>query len=80
MAKKWEYKFFTDYIYTGELTGMQHLQGKRKELKFTCWTGESLNNMGKDGWELISIVPQSHNAYRPGTTDNMLWIFKRPIE
>lgn len=79
MPKKFEYKFFSDYIFTGELSGMQQLSGKKKEINFTNWTEDSLNNMGKDGWELVSVVPQSHSAFRAGTTDSMLWVFKREV-
>ncbi|MBE2227965.1 MAG: DUF4177 domain-containing protein [Ignavibacteria bacterium] len=74
MGKKFEYKFYAEYIFTGEPKNP-----KDKKIVYTKWTEENLNGLGIDGWELISVVPQCHSAYRPGVTDSMLWIFKREV-
>ena len=41
------------------------------------WSDEiPMNEMGDQGWELVTIVPSSTD----GTTDNEMWLFKRPVE
>ena len=58
----WEYKVFT--IDKGFWSG--------KEKKNS---DQLLNDLGRDGWELVSVVPLSHAA--GGTTSNLQFFLKR---
>lgn len=42
----------------------------------------TLNEIGSEGWELISVTPQSKvtNNFWTSTTTDQLWVFKRPVE
>lgn len=39
-----------------------------------------LTMLGKDGWELVAVVPESSRDGQifAGTTTNLMWVFKRP--
>ena len=43
-----------------------------------------LKNLGEQGWELIVVIPSSGvyppNANNAGFTNEMTWIFKRPLK
>ncbi len=43
--------------------------------------GQILESAGQDGWELVTVVPSSNtskNIAFTGSSDQELWIFKRP--
>ncbi len=65
--QKWEYKTISSSA--GNWAG---LKGSWKPQKFD----ELLNELGRDGWELISIYQD--RAHR-GTTQSLSATFKRPI-
>lgn len=70
MSAKFEYKFFSDSLPVP------------RELNYiTCFTENALNELGSQGWELVSVTPQSNvtNSNLSGFTTVQLWVFKREI-
>ncbi len=69
--QKWEYTVIARH------RGMQFMDGTAGS-----WdkdSGTFLPQMGADGWELASVVPQSdRGGNAAGLTTSELWIFKRP--
>ena len=65
--KKYEYQTFI-YTTKGFLSG-----GKVDGDTFN----EALNNLGRDGWDLIKVVDTNHGT---GTTESLVCIFKREME
>lgn len=78
MSAKWEYKFFSDktLVVNPNKTFFNY------HYKATNFTETALNDLGIEGWELVSIVPQSlaDGDRLSGTTTELLWVFKRRIE
>ncbi|MBZ0203790.1 MAG: DUF4177 domain-containing protein [Ignavibacteria bacterium] len=70
MTKKWEYKMFSDVIPGG---------GERSYDFTTSFSEMTLNDLGSQGWELVSVTPEVANWRNPMTT-TLLWVFKRPLE
>ena len=70
MAKKWEYKTFSDSLPHDRVYNFT-----------TCFTETALNELGSKGWELVAITSQSHPRYAiGGSTTALLWVFKRAVE
>ena len=70
MSKKWEYKIFNDQLVDGSFIS---------KIVATNFSEASLNDLGKEGWELVSIAPQSFITKFPGHTSKLLWVFKREL-
>ena len=64
----WEYQ--THYIGGGPFNIRHHELAQDK--KYLAW----LEQMGRDGWELVSASPNVED----GTTRGMTLIFKRPLK
>jgi hypothetical protein len=66
--QKWEYLtvgMFRDFSLLG---------------KPSAWEPKiDLETLGKDGWELISVIPiADHHGVNSGMTDRIFYYFKRP--
>ncbi len=76
---QWEYKMELRMRALGaQNVGMAAVQ------KSSSWDIDmelKLPELGKEGWELVSVVPRSgfHGNSTGGTTTEELWIFKRPL-
>ena len=87
-GQRWEYRSMI--IVRPAQTGAQFTSGAEilpdgtvKDLPLPVSAGARANQLGNEGWELISIVPMSNNACGNGgdcagfTSEIMYW-FKRP--
>lgn len=71
MSVKWEYKLFSDVI-PGDLLN-------RNWKYTTSFSEKTLNDLGIQGWELVSVTAEAAYYEKPITT-TLLWVFKRRIE
>ncbi len=69
MKQKWQYKFLVRERYKDQDEG-----------KWNVDLNVVLNQLGFDGWELVSVVPRVGLAQgaNPVTTEE-LWVFKQPL-
>jgi hypothetical protein len=66
--QKWEYH-------------QEMLTRKAKGFGVTEWKDiVSLNQIGEEGWELVSILPIASDRYRSGFTTEIVYTFKRSID
>lgn len=87
-AQRWEYRSI--FIVRPAQSGAQFTSwaevlpdGTIKELPLPVSAGTKANQLGNDGWELVSIVPMSANACGTngdcaGFTSQVMYWFKRP--
>jgi hypothetical protein len=93
MTEKWEYKLLQGvrkpiveddqpdgsiYNYENELTWSE--DGKRLENPIDIYTLS--NNLGLQGWELVTILPRSlaRTIATKGTTTEEVWVYKRTVK
>jgi hypothetical protein len=48
---------------------------KKWEYKFFCDNDEDLNALGKEGWELVSVVYESYEDTRQGGTSSRIILY-----
>jgi hypothetical protein len=86
--QKWEYKI----LYRSRGTTSPQKLG---QIEATTWDvpdmGPKLQSLGAEGWELVSVWPESKLGYvtvegsllksvdLAGITTHEMWVFKRPI-
>jgi len=91
--QKWEYKFIRWELnpIRRETEGVTLIIGfdendtwteDDKELFTQVDMTQKINQLGKDGWELVAIVPKSTlaSSTTSGLTSEILWVFKRPVK
>ncbi|MHB1455003.1 MAG: zinc-ribbon domain-containing protein [Saccharofermentanales bacterium] len=85
--QKWEYEFYSPDIHyntkgflSTEIRGAQVLWTKKNEKGLDAC--DIISEFGTKGWELVSVTPISNGTYdnTSGTTSELLFVFKRPIE
>ena len=70
--KQWEYKLLersrSYKLFGGHTNWLQDIHN-------------ALSDLGKEGWELVSVITRSSNAGVPsaGFTTDETWVFKRPL-
>jgi hypothetical protein len=79
-ATKWEYtRINIAYRWENGTVNLYALvQRDGKDLPGNPQPGGALNQMGAEGWELVSDMPISTQAGLSGTTNEIL-MFKRPV-
>jgi hypothetical protein len=81
MAQKWEYNTIKVYIIRKGLKGGSDPSmvwtEKDKEGK-TTW--DSIKDLGKNGYELVSVTPITDRGIQSSHTTFLVYTFKRPIE
>ena len=70
--QKWEYM----WIYVNNSGGEQIFVANGEQLQAQTYA-EALNIVGRDGWELVAVVPPA--ALRTPTTAYATFCLKRPI-
>ena len=70
--QKWEYM----WIYVDDSSGKPVYVANGERLSAQTYA-EALNIAGKDGWELVAVVPPS--ALRTSTTTFVQFCLKRPL-
>ena len=76
MAQKWEYKLITPLRQVGSnVSGYSIFDGEISLAKL-------LVDFGEEGWELVAISTRSevYGELAAGKPNEVVWIFKRPIE
>jgi hypothetical protein len=76
MVQKWEYKMITPKRHVGSnVSGYSMFDVEISLAKL-------LVDFGEEGWELAAISTKSgvYGALSAGNPDDVVWIFKRPVE
>ena len=76
MAQKWEYKLITPLRQVGSnVSGYSIFDGEISLAKL-------LVDFGEEGWELVAISTRSdvYGELTAGNPNEVVWIFKRPME
>lgn len=71
--QKWEYM----WIYVDDSGGKQVYVANGHRLEAHTYV-EALNIVGKDGWEVVGVVPPS--TFRRATQTSAQFCLKRPLE
>ena len=76
MAQKWEYKLITPLRHAGSNISSHSIFDGEISLS------KLLVDFGEEGWELVAISTRSevYGELAAGNSNEVVWIFKRPIE
>lgn len=77
--QKWKYHFYYTSIEIDSMTSSTTMIWNKRENQQSPAV-DDIQNLGTDGWELISVTPISTAAGRPGQTREILFTFKKPID
>lgn len=69
--QQWEYKIINVFV-EGVIDAINNRRNKNPLDKISIM----INNLGKDGWELVNVVPYQMGGY----VFQYIFSFKRPIE
>jgi len=81
--QKWEYKFLTGAYPTVDhgIHTVKYVDGHELPdwKKRSWWMDNALNELGKEGWELVSVTWRQWGETMSGVSDTV-YILKRPTE
>lgn len=81
MATRWEYNAVQVFIRTAGLvpqTDPSLVWTRKDKNGGTYW--DSIQDLGADGWELVSVTAVTENTSSSSYTNYLLYTFKRPLD